>query len=100
MGASRKQRVYCEMLAYGLLKLRGICSGADDEVWWGLHGREQADLGFEVANLLHHVPGSVLEPDFVDDDLRFINIAFHAYVERVGEAVTQDEARLMTEFYD
>ena len=53
-----------------------------------------------MANFLHRVPHSVLEPEFVDNDITFINFAFPGYISRLGTALPAGTARLMVELYD
>jgi hypothetical protein len=99
--ASHKQLLYCEFLQFGILRLRvlcGIAEGCRDEDLLGM--REAFGLGFEEANLLHHVHCSILEPDYEANDISFINWAFPTHIERVGPHLTADTARRMVEFYD
>ena len=84
--ASRKQAVYLKLLKDGILYLRAVCAGgsrASDEQ--GLAMREGFRIGNEMANFLHRVDVSVLEPEYVDNDVSFINYAFPTHVGRMGD---------------
>jgi hypothetical protein len=97
---SRKQVIYCRLLYHGLLHLRAICGGGawgtDKEV---LALREEFRLGQEHANFLHRVHSSILQPEYVDNDLTFINWAFPVHIQRFGDQLDADTASLMLEFY-
>jgi hypothetical protein len=41
-----------------------------------------------------------LEPEFVDNDISFVNLAFPVHIERLGRKLPAETARLMVEFYD
>src|SRR5262249_27628731 len=56
--------------------------------------------GFEEANLLHHVHCSILEPEYVDNDISFVDWGFRVYVERLGDRLSAETAALMLEFYE
>jgi hypothetical protein len=46
--------------------------------------RRALEGGWEQANFLHRVHGSILEPGYVGNDLSFINWAFPCHIERLG----------------
>ena len=62
--------------------------------------REEFRLGFEITNFLHRVHGSILEPEYVDNDITFINWAFPTHIGRMGNRLGAETAALMIEFYD
>src|SRR5262245_55282588 len=98
---SRKQTIYCELLMWGILHLRMICAGGSNataEEMFRL--REAFEVGWEEANFLHHVHVSILEPEYVDNDISFINWAFPTHIERLGAGLGAGTARLMLEFYE
>jgi hypothetical protein len=68
------------------------------EEMFGLQG--EFVIGWEQANFLHNVPGSILEPEYVDNDISFINWAFPVHIERLGDRLWPETARLMLEFYE
>ena len=98
---SHKQVIYCRLLYDGLLYLRAVCAGGgwgtDEEV---LAMREEFHLAHEQANFLHRVHASILEPDYVDNDVSFINLAFPVHVRRLGDRLSSQTAALMLEFYE
>jgi hypothetical protein len=56
--------------------------------------------GFEQANFLHRVHLSILEPEYVGNDISFINWAFPVHIEWLGAKLGAKTAALMLEFYD
>jgi hypothetical protein len=78
-----------------------VCGFGSDATAEELLGQRRAfDIAWEEANFLHHVHISILEPEYVDNDISFINWAFPVHIERLGEALVADTARLMLEFYE
>jgi hypothetical protein len=78
-----------------------VCAGGG----WGtdqqvLAMREEFRLAHEQANFLHRVHGSILEPEYVDNDITFINWAFPVHIQRLGDRLGSESAALMLEFYD
>ena len=98
---SRKQEIYCELLQWGILHLRLLCGAG--EGWTTekrFHVRDACEIGWEEANFLHRVHVSILEPEYVDNDISFINWAFPAHIERLGNHLWPEVAKLMLEFYE
>ena len=99
--ASRKQEIYCQLLYHGLLELRMLCtrgSHVTAEEMFGL--QSEFELGWERANFLHRVHISLLEPEYVSNDISFINWAFPCHIERLGDRLGAETAALMLEFYE
>jgi hypothetical protein len=99
--ASRKQLIYCRLLYNGLIHLRMLCgcvNRASAEEIAGLQ-REFA-IGWERANFLHNVHLSILEQEYVDNDITFINFAYPVYIEGLGDRLSPETAGLMLEFYE
>ncbi len=98
---SRKQMIYCQLLRWGILQLRMLCArgawGTEEQV---IVPRDAFKLGWEEANFLHRVHGSILEPEYVDNDITFINWAFPCHIQRFGDQLGAETARLMLEFYE
>lgn len=98
---SLKQVIYCRLLYDGLLHLRAVCAagagGSDEQV---LALRKEFELGHQQANFLHRVHGSILDPEYVDNDVTFINWAFSVHIRRMGARLTRETAALMLEFYE
>ena len=103
--SSRKQEIYCEILGLGIMHLRSLFSAAKLELK-GATEQSLLDLqktlqqGFDGANFLHNIHLTVLEPDYVEMDLSFINLAFPIYINRLGETIPPQLVELMLEFYD
>jgi hypothetical protein len=69
--------------------------------WWRVfESREIFRVGAEEANFLHNIHLSILEAEFVENDVGFINFAFPTYIKRLGPRMSQQKARLMIEFCD
>ena len=99
--ASRKQEILCELLRSGLLSLRLTCGMGEHLPWWYLlRKREIFRLGWEEANFLHNVHLSISEPEFLGNDLGFINFAFPAHIKRLGSKLSPQKAKLLIEFRD
>ena len=58
------------------------------------------DIAWDQANFLHNVHQSILDPEFKEEDVWFINTAFRTLVERLGSWIPQKTAGLMIEFHD
>ena len=65
-----------------------------------LEFRNVLEIGFEQANFLHKVHLSILDPDYVKNDISFINWAFPDYLKRLGKVLDSATANLMLEFYE
>jgi hypothetical protein len=63
---SRKQEIYRELLQFGLPYLRGV-----RHLRWWQTARRQAL--YEEAEFLHNLYVTILEPEFVDHDIWFLN---------------------------
>jgi hypothetical protein len=63
---SRKQEIYRELLQFGLPYLRGV---RHLRSWQAAHRRAL----YEEAEFLHNLPVSILEPEFVEHDVWFLN---------------------------
>jgi len=99
--ASRKQQIYSRLLREGILYLRAVCAGggwATEEQVQRM--RDEFKIANEIANFLHRVHGSILEPEYVDNDITFINWAFPTHIARMGDRLGAETAALMIEFYD
>jgi hypothetical protein len=62
--------------------------------------REDLRLAHEQANFLHRVHQSILEPEYVNNDITFINWAFPVHIQRLGDQLDRQTAALMLEFYE
>jgi hypothetical protein len=72
---SRKQAIYRDLPWWVLPQLRMRPTFRD---WfWGRRSRVQ-----ELAQLVHDLPVSILEPEFGDHDLWFLNVHARSYFQR------------------
>src|SRR5262245_50713930 len=98
---SRKQEIYCRLLYKGLISLRMLCGRGSVPTAEELLGlQREFEIGWEQANFLHHVHISILEPEYVANDISFINFAFPVHIERLGDRLGPETARLMLAFYE
>lgn len=98
---TRKQEIYCRLLQHGILALRLVCATDIVSAPEQLPRLQQAmEIGFAHANFLHRVSISILEPEYVDNDISFINWAFPRYVDQLGEHLGAETAALMLEFHE
>ncbi len=70
---SRKQEIYRELLMFGLPYLRTVRSLR----WW--QSKRRLAL-YEEAEFLHNLYVSILEPEFVEHDLWFLNHQARRYL--------------------
>ena len=66
MDVSRKQEIYREFLQFGLPYLRGVRYFR----WWQTARRQGL---YAEAEFLHNLYVTILEPEFVDHDIWFLN---------------------------
>src|SRR5277367_6650290 len=66
MGVSRKQEIYREFLQFGLPCLRSVRSVR----WWQTARRRAL---YVEAEFLHNLYVTILEPEFMDHDIWFLN---------------------------
>ena len=74
MPFSPKQVVYREMLHWTLPHLRNISTCP----WWR---RLRDRSAYYESELAHNLPVSILEPEFVEHDVWFLNVQARAYCE-------------------
>ncbi|WP_439627407.1 hypothetical protein [Gemmata sp.] len=99
--ASRKQEIYCALLYDGLIHIRFLCGrGARLSAEEALNFQGWFEVGWEEANFLHHVHNSILDPEYVENDISFINFAFPCHISRMGHQLGGSKAALMLEFYE
>src|SRR5688572_10643514 len=74
---SRKQQIYAELLKQGLLAIRFYANNP-------LKQNPELCLRAcaELSQLLHNVPGYVLEPQFTEFDLYFLNVEAETFWRR------------------
>ncbi|TQV73892.1 zinc ABC transporter substrate-binding protein [Aliikangiella marina] len=77
---SKKQEIYKEILELCLPELRNSLSGSF------VFGRRRKDA-FELSQLVHNLYVSILEPDFVEHDLWFLNVQAKEFFESSRSSV-------------
>jgi hypothetical protein len=78
---SRKQIIYREMLWWTLPHLRNISTHS----WWR---RLRDRSSYYEAELIHNLPVSMFEPEFVEHDIWFLNVQARAYVQGCNQAIS------------
>jgi hypothetical protein len=78
---SPKQQIYKEMLWWTLPHLRNVSTWP----WW--RRVRDRSVYFE-AELIHNLPVSLLEPDFLEHDIWFLNVQARAYAERCSPMIS------------
>jgi hypothetical protein len=98
---SPKQDALCWLVGDGLGRLRALQhSAATAPTAWLLEHRDDFRHGFALADLLHRVHGSIVEPDFVENDITFINFAIPHYLRAVGAGVDPAVVKRFVLLYD
>lgn len=99
---SLKQHIYCRLMHHGFVALRMQQSWAADGSWWWLfrHRKQVFRQGYALANLLHNLHRSILEPEFGENDISFINQAIPAYLREVGSEIELPVVAQLVAFYD
>ena len=84
---SPKQAVYQWLIHHGFVELRMRESHAVGGSWWWLfrHRRRFCGYGVALANLLHRLHETVLQPEFTETDLGFLNHAVPRFLQQVGD---------------
>lgn len=92
---SRKQDIYRELLQFGLPYLRSLRSLR----WWEKRRRQALS---EEAEFLHNLHVSILEPEFMDHDIWFLNHqarSFLAHAEPRYAPCYEHHGRLIRELF-
>jgi hypothetical protein len=98
---SPKQDALCWLVGRGFAILRVLQeAAATASAAWLLEHREHFRHGFALAALLHRVHGSIVEPDFVENDITFINFAIPDYLRAVGAGVDPAIVKRFVLLYD
>jgi hypothetical protein len=99
---SPKQFIYCRLMNHGFVMLRAQQSWAAYQSWWWLfrYRRRFFRQGYALANLLHNLHRSILDPEFGENDLGFVNHAIPRYLKQVGGEVEPYLVGLLLAFYE
>ncbi len=79
---SRKQEIYQSLLMWGLPHVRNVLSYTKCLPWWNFAfgvRRRELQACYEVAELLHNLYVSILDEDFTDHDLWFLNVQARSF---------------------
>jgi hypothetical protein len=79
--ASAKQEVYETMLRRALPHLRNVAS----QRWWR---RVRDRSAYYEAELIHNLPNSMHQPEFVDHDIHFLNGQARWYCEKCNATLS------------
>jgi hypothetical protein len=99
---SPKQAVYRWLLHHGFVELRAREShAADGSCWWLIrHRRRFCGYGAALANLLHRLHETVLEPGFTETDLGFLNHAVPRFLQQVGAEADAGLVAMLVRLHD
>ena len=93
--ASRKQKILLELMFWM------VCYARNTQTMNLLrrlrYGREFR-RAFDDLNLIHRIPHSILDRDYTDNDISFINYGIRHYVEDRGAEIDGRTAWLLVEF--
>ena len=94
-GASKKQKILLELMFWM------VCHARNTQTMNLLrrlrYGREFR-RAFDHLNLIHRIPLSILEREYTDNDISFINDGIRHYVEDRGAEIDGSTAWLLVEF--
>jgi hypothetical protein len=101
-GVTAKQQFYAWMVHHGFVVLRSHQSFAASGSWWWRvrYGRKVFGDGWALADLLHNLHYSILDPEFGDNDLGFVNEAIPNYLRRVGADLDSRLVCMLVGFHD
>lgn len=78
---SPKQEIYQDMLRWALPHLRNLSSGN----WWQ---RLRYKSAYHDSELVHNLPVSMYDEEFVDHDIWFLNVQAWIYYEKCNSDIT------------
>lgn len=101
-GVSPKQAVYSWLIHHGFVELRARESHAAYASWWWLfrHRRSFCGYGVALANLLHRLDQTILDPAFTDTDLSFLNHAVPRFFQQVGAEADSSLVAMLVQLHD
>ncbi len=99
---SKKQEIYGALINHGFVQLRVQQSTAASGGWWWLlrHRRRVFRYGFELANLLHRIGETVINPEFTETDISFINHAIPRFLANKNNHWDARVLDLLVQLYD
>lgn len=84
--ASRKQEIYRELLADSISYCRNLASGSPVS-------KAFDKSSFVELQFVHSIPESILQPDFVDHDLWFLNHQARVFIFNADESRTPNYSK-------
>lgn len=99
---SPKQAVYRWLIHHGFVELRMRESHAAGASWWWLlrHRRRFCGYGVALANLLHRLHETVLEPEFTETDFGFLNLAVPRFLQQLGDEAHTGLVAMLVQLHD
>jgi hypothetical protein len=99
---SPKQAAYLWLIHHGLVELRARESHAAYSSWWWLfrYRRRFCGYGSALANLLHRLYETVLEPGFTETDFGFLNHAVPRFLKQVGAQADAGLVAMLVQLHD
>jgi hypothetical protein len=99
---SPKQAVYGWLIHHGFVELRAREAHAAFGSWWWRvrYGRRFNGYGVALANLLHRLHETVLEPRFTETDLSFLNHAVPRFLQQVGPSADPGLVAMLVQLHD
>jgi hypothetical protein len=99
---SPKQTVYLWLIHHGFVELRMREShAAGGSCWWLFrHRRRFCGYGVALANLLHRLDETVLQPEFTETDFGFLNQAVPRFLHEVGDEANTGLVAMLVQLHD
>jgi hypothetical protein len=97
-----KQTIYCWLIHHGFVEMRVRESHAAYASWWWQvrYRRQVCGYGAALANLLHNLDQTILEPGFTKRDLSFLNQAVPRFLKQVGESADTSLVWMLVQLHD
>jgi len=99
---SIKQEIYGALINHGFVQFRVQQSSAARGSWWCVLRRRRRVFryGFELANLLHRIGETVINPEFTETDVSFINHAIPRFLADKNNHWDERVLDLLVQLYD
>jgi hypothetical protein len=99
--ASLKQLIYGRLVQHAFVRFRAEWSWVSwGSWWWLLRHRRAFRASHALADLLHHMPWAMLEPEFDSDDVDFVNSTIPYFLRMAGGQLDPHVADLLLALYD
>ena len=94
---SKKQRILTELLYDRIIIARGLVPGT---LWTRIRHGKACQWAWDELNFIHNIPFSLLEEEYTDNDIDFINFGIGYYLEGHLQKVSNHLAWLLIEFIE